>query len=144
MTVQVRAGYAGPVSRTLAYVFDASLVAIAATVAVAGLGVVASVLGSHIRDLAHAITAAYIVVLPALLASYMFLCWWLAGRTLGMTLLGLRVVTVRGGRVHWLAALVRALVLAYFPIGALWALVDRRYQAVHDKLAHTSVVRMPG
>jgi uncharacterized RDD family membrane protein YckC len=32
-------------------------------------------------------------------------------------------------------------VLAYFPIGALWCLVDRRHQAIHDKLARTAVVR---
>jgi uncharacterized RDD family membrane protein YckC len=34
-------------------------------------------------------------------------------------------------------------VLAYFPIGAVWALVDGRHQAIHDKLARTVVVRVP-
>jgi uncharacterized RDD family membrane protein YckC len=32
-------------------------------------------------------------------------------------------------------------VLACFPIGALWLLVDRRRQALHDKIARTVVVR---
>jgi uncharacterized RDD family membrane protein YckC len=32
-------------------------------------------------------------------------------------------------------------VLAFLPIGALWSVVDRRGQALHDKLARTLVVR---
>ena len=71
------------------------------------------------------------------------LFWFLAGRTPGMAVLGLRVVTTHPRRLSWIAALLRALVLAYFPLGALWALADRRCQGVHDKVAHTSVVRVP-
>jgi uncharacterized RDD family membrane protein YckC len=32
-------------------------------------------------------------------------------------------------------------VLGYLPVVALWMLVDRRHQGVHDKLARTVVVR---
>jgi uncharacterized RDD family membrane protein YckC len=60
-----------------------------------------------------------------------------------MALLGVRVVRVDGRPVGRLAALVRAVVLAYFPIGALWFLVDSRHQGLHDKLARTAVVRLP-
>jgi len=65
------------------------------------------------------------------------------GITPGMAVLGLRVVPTRPRRLSWPAAVLRALVLAYFPIGALWALVDRRHQAIHDKVARTTVVRTP-
>lgn len=61
-----------------------------------------------------------------------------------MAVLGVRVVATSGHRPSWLAALVRAVVLVYFPLGATWALVDRRHQAVHDKLARTAWYAWPG
>ncbi len=79
--------------------------------------------------------------LPALLVSYDVVFWGLTGRTPGMALLGVRVTSTAGRPVSWTAALIRAVVLAYFPIGSLWSIVDRRHQAVHDKLARTVVVR---
>jgi uncharacterized RDD family membrane protein YckC len=143
MTTSVRAEYAGPVSRTIAYVLDTVIVAVLFTGAATVAGLVASVVGARAHDLARAAASAYLLLLPATLAFYCMLFWALAGRTPGMALLGLRVVTTRSRSLPWLSAAVRAIVLAYFPIGALWALVDRRGQAVHDKLARTVVVRMP-
>jgi uncharacterized RDD family membrane protein YckC len=110
---------------------------------VAAMGLVAGVVGSEAHDLAQALAAAYIVVLPGLFAVYCTVFWGLAGRTPGMAVVGVRVVRAAGGRVRWLPALIRALLLAFFPIGSLWLLVDRRHQAVHDKLARTLVVRAP-
>jgi len=134
--------YAGPVSRTIAYVLDALIVAVFFSAGVAVTGLLTSVMGTRIHDATQAATAAFVVMLPAVLATYSALFWALAGRTPGMALLGLRVVAVRSPRLSWLSAVVRAVVLAYFPIGAVWALVDGRHQAVHDKLARTAVVRI--
>lgn len=136
-----RAGSAGVVSRTLAYIVDALVVWFAAAAFVAGLGMVASVVGSEAHDLAKALTDAYFVVLPGLFALYCTVFWGLAGRTPGMAVVGIRVVGVGADRVRWAFALLRALLLAYFPIGSLWLLVDRRHRAVHDLLARTLVVR---
>jgi uncharacterized RDD family membrane protein YckC len=135
--------YAGPVSRAIADSMDALVVAVFFTAAAAIVGMITSVMGAQLHDLAVTVASACLVVLPALLASYFALFWALAGRTPGMAVLGLRVVATRPRPLSWPAALIRALVLAYFPIGALWALVDRRNQAVHDKLARTAVVRVP-
>ncbi|RSM69576.1 RDD family protein [Actinoplanes sp. ATCC 53533] len=135
--------YAGPVSRAVAYLMDAFVVAVLCTAAASAASMIASVLGARLHDVALAAASACLVVLPALLATYCAVFWALAGRTPGMAVLGLRVVATRRGRLSWPAALLRALVLAYFPIGAVWALVDRRHQAVHDKVAHTAVVRAP-
>jgi uncharacterized RDD family membrane protein YckC len=135
--------YAGAVSRTIAYVVDTLVVALLFIGGAVVTGLMASFIGAQARDLARAVTSAYLLVLPAMLAVYSALFWALAGRTPGMALLGLRVVATRRRSLSWLSALVRAVVLAYFPIGALWALVDRRHQAVHDKLARTAVVRVP-
>jgi uncharacterized RDD family membrane protein YckC len=143
MTAAVPRAYAGPVSRTLAYGIDAVTVAAVFTVAAVIMGLIASVVGTEARDLVRAAVSAYLVLLPATFAVYNAVFWLLAGRTPGMALLGLRVVTARGRPVSWLAALVRAVVLGYFPVGALWSLVDRRHQALHDKLARTVVVRAP-
>ncbi|AEV84867.1 hypothetical protein ACWT_3843 [Actinoplanes sp. SE50] len=134
-------GYAGLVSRTLAYLIDTVAVAALTGAGVIALGVVASVVGSEARDLARFVLSSYLVFLPTLLALYCALFWGLAGRTPGMALLGVRVVRADGAPVRWPAALVRALLLAYFPIGALWLIVDRRHQGLPDKIAMTAVVR---
>jgi len=135
--------YSGPVSRAIAYGLDTFIVAVGFTAAAVVTGMIASVIGAKAHDLARAAASAYLLVLPALLAFYCALFWALAGRTPGMALLGIRVVALDGRRPSWLSALVRAVVLAYFPLGAAWALVDRRHQAVHDKLARTVVIRVP-
>jgi uncharacterized RDD family membrane protein YckC len=141
MTATAPPEYAGPVSRMLAYLLDTLIVSVLFTGATVAIGMIASFIGAEAHRLALAAASAYLLVLPAMLAIYCALFWLLAGRTPGMAVLGLRVVAVRARPVSWLSVLVRALVLAYFPIGALWALVDRRRQAVHDKLARTTVIR---
>jgi uncharacterized RDD family membrane protein YckC len=134
-------GYAGLVSRTLAYLIDTFTVAALTGAGVAALGMVSPVIGPEARDLAKLVISSYLVFLPSLLAVYCALFWSLAGRTPGMAVLGVRVVRSDGLPVHWFAALVRALLLAYFPIGALWLIVDRRRQGLPDKIAMTTVVR---
>ena len=138
------ATFAGAVSRTAAYLLDALVVSIASAGTVAAMGLVASVVGSEARDLARALAAAYFVVLPGLFALYCAVFWGLAGRTPGMAVVGVRVVGLGEETVRWIPALVRAVVLAFFPVGSLWLLVDRRHQALQDKLARTLVVRAPG
>ena len=134
--------YAGPVSRTIAYVLDALVVAMLFTGGAVLAGMIASFIGGKAHDLARAAASAYLVLLPAMLALYCVLFWALAGRTPGMAVLGLRVVGTRRDSLSWPSALIRAIVLAYFPVGAGWALVDRRGQAIHDKLARTTVIRV--
>jgi uncharacterized RDD family membrane protein YckC len=141
MAAAWRDDYAGVVSRTVAYLVDVFVVGVLTIVGVAGAQLVTTVVGAGWRDLARAAAPVFLAAAPALFALYNVLFWGLAGRTPGMALLGLRVTSTAGRRVRWMAALVRALVLAYFPVGGLWCLVDRRRQAVHDKLARTLVVR---
>ncbi|GAA3351776.1 RDD family protein [Amorphoplanes nipponensis] len=143
MTTTAAREYAGPVSRAVAYLMDAFLVAALGTAAAAAAAVITAVMGARLHDATRVVVAGLLMLLPALLATYCAVFWALAGRTPGMAVLGLRVVATGRRRLSWPAALVRALVLAYFPIGAVWALVDRRHQAVHDKVARTAVVRVP-
>jgi hypothetical protein len=72
--------------------------------------------------------------LPALLGiatAYHVACWSISGRTLGGTVLGLRVVAIDGSRATVGQALVR---LAALPISGL------RLRAMHDEAAGTDVV----
>ncbi|MFC4068746.1 RDD family protein [Actinoplanes subglobosus] len=133
--------YAGLVSRSAAYVLDGLIVAVVAGVATLTFALVASVLGSEGRELARIVLSTYVVFLPTFMALYCAGFWILAGRTPGQLVFGLRVVNRDGRPPRLIAGLIRALLLAYLPVVALWLLFDRRHQGLHDKLARTTVVR---
>jgi len=92
----------------------------------------------------------FVVVLNplALLASLTYFAgqWWIRGRTIGMALLGLRVVRGADGTAigpgrgigRFFGLVLSFLVLA---IGVIWVAADARKQGWHDKLAGTVVVR---
>lgn len=141
MTTAARHDYAGIVSRSVAYVVDALIVVFGVSGGIAVMGVVAMVAGAAARDVAQAAASAYVFFLPAVLAVYCAVFWLLAGRTPGMALLGVRVVRTDGRPLGWFGAFVRGLLLAFFPIGSLWLLVDRRHQGVQDKVVRTLVIR---
>ena len=68
----------------------------------------------------------------------------LAGQTVAMRFLGLRVVRTDGSRLGWVRAIIREIGYVISAIllflGFLWILVDNRRQGWHDKLAGTLVV----
>lgn len=136
MTPPGTAATAGIVSRGAAYLVDVVIVLAVALASTATVALVTAITGFRAR----LSVAAALAALPVLFGGYGFLFWGLAGRTPGMALLGIRVVSGTGGPVGWPSAAVRALVLAAFPAGALWCLVDPRRRAVHDILARTLVV----
>lgn len=84
----------------------------------------------------------------SLLVSFVyFVLFWSeigGGRTLGMRLLGLKVVADDGGRVAVLEAVVRWIGLwlsfVFCFLGVIWVAIDDRKQGWHDKMAHTFVV----
>jgi uncharacterized RDD family membrane protein YckC len=142
VTVTGHRSYAGAVSRAIAFAVDAALVTAAGTAGVLATAMVAVLLFG--RDPGASLGTVLGVTLPALLTLYHAAFWALAGRTPGMALVGLRVLTTAGAPVGGPRAFGRAVALSVFPAGALWCLVDRRRQAVHDKLARTVVVRALG
>jgi uncharacterized RDD family membrane protein YckC len=69
----------------------------------------------------------------------------ISGQTLGMKVMGIRLISYRGvapGPARGLLRLV-ALALSLLPagLGWLWALFDREHRALHDHLAGTYVIR---
>ncbi len=77
-------------------------------------------------------------------AAYLLFFWTMGGQTSGKALLGLRIVTRSGGRLSFWRSLVRLfgywLSSLLFGAGFLWAGVDNHREALHDKLAGTSVI----
>src|SRR4051794_39242885 len=132
---------AGIVSRTLAFGIDATVVVLSTSIGALAFQAIIRVLvrGEARFDL----STLWLLSLPAIFGAYCVVFWTLAGRTLGMAALGVRVVPVKGGVLRFRPAVLRALgyiVSAFFMIGFAWIAVDRRNQGFHDKIARTLVV----
>lgn len=131
---------AGVVTRLAAGIVDVLLVALALAgsyVALVGARFVLEPRSFHMPDPSFlwsmTLFLGYLVV-------YLTVAWWMAGRTIGDHLWGVRVTTTGGDQLGLVRAFVRAVTCAVFPIGLLWCAVDRRRRSVHDLLLHTSVV----
>ncbi|MFL6237931.1 MAG: RDD family protein [Actinomycetes bacterium] len=94
------------------------------------------------RDFTFPTPSSFVVGLTAslLAAAYFTATWSTTGRTYGDGVLGLRVVTRRGARMHVGVALLRAATTVIFPIGLLWLAFDRDNRSVQDLLCRTSVL----
>ena len=74
------------------------------------------------------------------LVLYFTLAWATTGRTYGARLLGLRVVSARGGRIRPGIALTRALLCVFVPVVLFWVVISRENRSGADILLRTSVV----
>lgn len=75
-----------------------------------------------------------------LLFLYLTWSWSRTGRTVGKRILGLAVVTARGGRLSWPVAALRALFYVVFPIGLLWSGLSGSNRSLQDIVLRTIVV----
>jgi uncharacterized RDD family membrane protein YckC len=132
---------AGFVSRLVAYVVDALLLAL-------GLRTTQWLLegmARNLRRLAPPIDLSAIVLAawPLVIVAYLVAFWTTLGYTPGKWLVGLRVVSLGGGRVRFGQALLRVAgyALSALPcyLGFIWVLGPQR-RAWHDRLAGTEVV----
>jgi uncharacterized RDD family membrane protein YckC len=71
---------------------------------------------------------------------YLWLSWWLAGRSYGGHVMGLRVLGRRGHRLGPLRSLARSAFCVLLPIGLLWCVVSPKRRSVQDIALWTSVV----
>jgi uncharacterized RDD family membrane protein YckC len=82
-----------------------------------------------------------------ILALYGACMWKLRGTTIGGIVCGLKVVRVDQREVDWSTAIVRSLgcflSLAVGGLGFIWVAFDDEKQSWHDKIAGTTVVRVP-
>jgi uncharacterized RDD family membrane protein YckC len=77
----------------------------------------------------------FLIVVP-----YLTFCWTTAGRTVGDSLLGLRVVNHAGRTMSVPVAVARAVTYVIFPIGLLWVAISPSNRSVQDMVFRTSVI----
>ena len=135
---------AGFVSRVAALTLDAVIV----TGAAAAGGYL---LSATLQALRTGIPDRFLPILPSGLFGILFLLyfvfsWGALGRTIGMAVLGLKVLTLAGGRVSFPRAVLRyagyLLSTAFIFLGFLWVLIDNRRLGWLDHIARTQVVRL--
>ena len=134
-----RAGRAGIVSRLSALVLDLVAVVLIDIVLVAGVAVIRALFTQDVQVEVPPPPLGSIVA-ALVLAAYMVHGWTLSGRTLGMILLGLRVVRDDGADLKLPRAMARALVYFIFPPGILWAAVSSKNASLQDLIVDTAVV----
>ncbi len=135
--------YAGPVTRAVGAVVDVLVVTALFTLGYAGLSyLVDAFLGADVQ-----VNRSGPVAVAALVGwsfAYMFGSLVITGRTVGMGLAGIRVVSAEGSAPSARALFVRTLVYplsaVVFGIGFLLIVVQRDHRALHDLIAGTSVV----
>jgi len=122
----------------------------AAVIDVLAVIVIVVLVNLSIAFLAKVINSATGPDLPAFSFSAMagmFLLWlaWTAGwattgRSLGMHIMGVRVVNRRGDRLGWLLAAVRSAFCIVFPVGLAWTIISPANRSIQDLVLRTSVV----
>jgi uncharacterized RDD family membrane protein YckC len=141
--VSMQGHYAGSVSRFVAYVADLAVIAGVFALALAAISFSAEIVtGRSIHWSKDHIAVA--VVLVAWQFVYFGYSWAMNGKTVGMAMMGVRVVRADGAIIDPWRGVVRALVFPLsfllFGLGFLGILVQREHRALHDLIAGTAVV----
>jgi uncharacterized RDD family membrane protein YckC len=141
--VTAQGNYAGSVSRFLAYAIDLLVSSAVFALALAAISYVADIItGKQVSWNRQDILV--VIFYVAWEFFYFGYSWAVSGRTLGMAVLGIRVVRADGAIAEPRRGVIRALV---FPLsflllglGFLGILVQRERRALHDLIAGTAVV----
>jgi uncharacterized RDD family membrane protein YckC len=134
---------AGVVSRGVALAIDLVVATLVTTVASGVVRLFGDAIDFDSSGSRSVAVLTFLVALPFTFTLYCTLFWATIGRTPGMAAMGIRVITTklcRPGVGRSLARVVGYSVSAILFIGFLWAAVDPRHQAFHDKIAGTLVV----
>ncbi len=157
MTPAIQGQYAGAVTRGVAFVIDMFLIGVTLTLTSwlvnATLGLVGidvrncppfefpGPLGGLVCNLTRVGLALFALVFPS---AYALFFWTFGGQTIGMGIMGIRVVRTDGKPMSILRSLRRlvgfAICLLTLGIGFLWVLVDNDRRGWHDRLAGTCVI----
>jgi uncharacterized RDD family membrane protein YckC len=135
--------YAGAVTRLAAHVLDTAIAGAVFTVASGALLSALRTVGVPIEDFDR--TG---VLFIGSLMLWVFVYWWastaVAGRTPGMAIVGLRIVSRVGeplsGRKAFVRVLTLPLSIAVLGLGLLGIMFDRERRALHDVVAGSTVV----
>ncbi len=135
--------YAGLISRFVAYAADLGVITAVFGLVLAAASFVASLISGHSVNWSRS----------DILVAILYGCWWLLyfgyswaanGKTFGMALLGVRVVSRDGDAAGPKRAIIRTLAFPLsfllFGLGFTGILVGRERRALHDVIAGTCVV----
>jgi uncharacterized RDD family membrane protein YckC len=141
--VLLQGHYAGAVSRLFSYLIDLGVASGLFSGAVALTTYSISIVTSRqVHFGKHSLLAALLYL--GWMFVYFGYCWAVGGKTIGMALLGVRVVradgTVIDPRRGVLRALVFPLSFLLFGLGFVGILVQREHRALHDLIAGTAVI----
>jgi uncharacterized RDD family membrane protein YckC len=131
---------AGIVSRSLTAAVDSLVVATVLVAAYVALCAVRFAWNPRTFSLPEPSGWFTVAAAGAVAAVYLTVGWWIAGRTYGCAVMGLRVVGRDDQDVRFAPALVRAVVCLLFPLGLAWCALDRRARSVQDLLVRTRVI----
>jgi uncharacterized RDD family membrane protein YckC len=131
---------AGIVTRALACAVDILVVALLASGGYLGLAFFKLLLDP--KNFSWPYTGPWLSMAGAmgLAIVYLTFFWSTSGRTIGGTLMGVRVVGPRRRVMRFAGSLLRAVFCVVFPIGLFWAVLDRRRRSLQDILLRTSVI----
>ncbi len=136
--------YAGPVTRLTAFAIDSAISGIALAVMVAAATAVIQLVARTKVYPADAPPAVGSIVLTLWLFLYYYVSWSAAGKTVGMAMLGLRVVRRDGSILDHRHAFFRVLAFPFsflfFGLGLVGIVVGREHRAFHDVVGDTTVV----
>jgi uncharacterized RDD family membrane protein YckC len=136
----LQGGRAGFVSRVVANGVDLVVVEVIFVAVLVGIAVVRFLVTR--RDFAVGAPDVWVTVVGQWLISVAYLGtnWSSTGRTIGASVLGLRVERTNAGPLAPWRAFLRAAWCASFPATLLWIFVSRRNAALHDVVLQTQVV----
>ena len=135
--------YAGAVTRLVAFAADIGASWGIFTLAVAGLGFAINlVTGKQVNLTSRQILALIAIIIWEFV--YFAYQWALGGKTMGMALLGIRVVATDGEPITPKQAVIRTVTLPLsfllLGLGFIGILLNKDRHALHDRLAKTVVV----
>ncbi|HUQ63356.1 MAG TPA: RDD family protein [Acidimicrobiales bacterium] len=136
--------YAGPVTRLTAFAIDSAVSSIALAVIVSAASAVIELVARRAIDPANAPPAVGSILVLSWLFLYYYVSWSATGKTVGMAMLGLRVVRRDGTGLDHRHALLRTLAFpfsfVFFGLGFVGIVIGREHRAFHDIVGKTTVV----
>jgi uncharacterized RDD family membrane protein YckC len=135
-------GLAGPVARLSAWLLDTFVISASFSIGVAIAGYLASLFTQRNVDPTRSSSIWWLVAGTAWAGLYFFLAWYLTQRTVGMAVVGIRVVRADGGRMRARDAAIRVVVFPFsfiLGLGLVGIVIGRRRRALQDVAAGTLV-----
>ena len=131
---------AGFVTRFVANLIDTVVVLVMLGASYLGLASVKFLIDPRAFEFPDVSFLAGLTAALMLATAYLWLSWWLAGRSYGGHVMGIRVTGRRRPKLGPLRSLARAAFCVFFPIGFFWCLLSPHRRSIQDVVLFSSVV----